>query len=452
LVHSFLTNEGAGGITLVEALPGVLVGTAERGGINEVGTIFRLALDGSDFQLLHEFGGGAADGDRPMGGVMLTRDGNLYGTTLHGGQGLGTIYRIATDGAGFQVIHTFGPLSAPFCSLVQGSDHMLYGTADYGGTFGRGGVFKVSTNGAYFTVLHSFASDATEGGGFSQTGLTIGTDDALYGVTAAGSSGPGAVFRITQDGSNYSVIHLFANSDGWNPVGRLLVGQDGMLYGTTQFGGTYSGQGGTLFKCGTDGSGFAVSHSFPFPIGPLGGDFSNGVIFRAHPTELTNRAPSLTTPLQDQWIYAKQPFSYTIAEGTFFEPDWNQTVTYSASNLPPNVSFDPASRTFQGTPPAGTYDITVVGTDNGLPSPISGSDVYRLSVLLPDVGVQVTSTNVIVNWPDGLAWYYDLEEASDPASGVWTNLGMPGGQIIGDRRYTTLPVKEGQWFYRLRSR
>ena len=68
----------------------------------------------------------------------------------------------------------------PASPLVQGSDNALYGTTDADGQNGRGSVYKVNTDGSNFTSLHQFASDGSDGGGFSASGLLIGSDNALY--------------------------------------------------------------------------------------------------------------------------------------------------------------------------------------------------------------------------------------------------------------------------------
>src|SRR6185436_19454667 len=147
----------------------------------------------------------------------------------------------------------FGAAFGPF---VQGDDDALYGTSANGGQFGRGVVFKIGTHGLDFEVLHNFANDSSEGGGFPWAGVIIGPDRRLYGSTSPASSGPGALFAINQDGTQFTVLHTFSLSDGWNP-GALIVGHGDVLYGITQFGGTFGGQGGVVFKMNTDGGGFS---------------------------------------------------------------------------------------------------------------------------------------------------------------------------------------------------
>jgi uncharacterized repeat protein (TIGR03803 family) len=55
---------------------------------------------------LHGFTGGA-DGGYPLGGVIQGTDGNLYGTTSHGGaNNTGTVFQITTAGT-FTTLYSF---------------------------------------------------------------------------------------------------------------------------------------------------------------------------------------------------------------------------------------------------------------------------------------------------------------------------------------------------------
>ena len=106
--------------------------------------------------------------------------------------------------------------------------------------------------------------------------------------------------------------------------------------------------------------------------------------------ENVNDAPVLAIPIPDQIITETLPYSYTFAADTFVDDDviHGDYLTYTAvklengSNvaLPAWLSFDPATRTFAGTPQESDisiFDIRVTATDS---SNVSVTDVFKLEV------------------------------------------------------------------------
>ena len=193
----------------------------------------------------------------PQGTLILGSDGFLYGTTSRGDYSGDTVFKISTNGGAITILHRFDGLngegSKPIGALLQANDGYLYGTTYYGGTNSwYGTVFKVSTNGTGYSVLHFFGGDGYHPYG----GLIQGRDGALYGTT---SEAGGTIFRMTTDGTSFSMLHTFAGADGSRPNPGLVQGEDGYLYGTTYYGGTNSA--GTVFKMNTNG-GYAVLYNF----------------------------------------------------------------------------------------------------------------------------------------------------------------------------------------------
>ena len=77
--------------------------------------------------------------------------------------------------------------------------------------------------------------------------LIEGSDRALYGTSPqGGANNSGTVFKLNQDGSAYAILHSFKffGDEGDTPVGALVQGSDGALYGTAAYGGTQSGASG----------------------------------------------------------------------------------------------------------------------------------------------------------------------------------------------------------------
>jgi uncharacterized repeat protein (TIGR03803 family) len=110
-------------------------------------------------------------------------------------------------------------------------------------------------------VLHSFAGGPADGQQPLYTTL-VAPGSTLYGMTFGGGTASfGTVFKMNTDGTAFAVLHSFTGgaSDGEIPYGSLTL-SGSTLYGTTAFGGTANK--GTIFQIGTDGSGFSVMHSF----------------------------------------------------------------------------------------------------------------------------------------------------------------------------------------------
>lgn len=256
---------------LTQASDGHLYGTTYFGGPEGGGVLFRVTLDGT-YTLLRGFGGGEPNPLFPYTGVTQGPDGYLYGTTHNGGAtNKGTIYRIATDGSDFSVIHEFsgGNGENPQGKLVVGADGLLYGTTMMGGADNRGTVYRISTSGTYellysFPRLGAFSSQGlavNAAGANPRAGLLRAADDTLYGTAyQGGAHGYGTVFSITPEGE-LSVVHDFLGPSfgGGKPAAPLTQDEAGNLYGTTEVGGYL--QRGSVWRLTPDGT-FQLLHGF----------------------------------------------------------------------------------------------------------------------------------------------------------------------------------------------
>lgn len=219
------------------------------------------AVADDGFTVLHSFSQ-FVDGALPVG-IVRASDGNFYGTTSVGGSGdifFGTVFRY-TPTFDYSVLHNFEGAdgNSPHAGVIEASDGAFYGTTVVGGAHDKGAVFKIDKSGAT-SLLHSFDGDDGEQ---PYATLMQAGDGNFYGTTSkGGANGLGTVFRLTPAGS-LTVLHAFAGDDGKTPYGDLVQGDDGALYGTTYQGGTH--KLGTVFRIATDGSGYAVLHSFTGP-------------------------------------------------------------------------------------------------------------------------------------------------------------------------------------------
>ena len=185
---------------------GNLYGTTESGGdtancFNGCGTVFMVKSDGTN-RTLYRFIG-ASDGAYPDASLIIDRAANLYGTTEDGGgsancrNGCGTVFKLARDGAE-TVLHAFTGGSDggyPSAGLIMDKEGDLYGTTTYGGdtadcTGGCGTAFKLAPDGT-MTVLHDFNI-------YHATGNLLRIGHLLYGTRNGHRPhvGGGAVYSL----------------------------------------------------------------------------------------------------------------------------------------------------------------------------------------------------------------------------------------------------------------
>jgi uncharacterized repeat protein (TIGR03803 family) len=245
---------------------GNLYGTTQYGGgANAYGTVFELTPAGGGNwteTVLYSFRSGT-DGAVPGAGLIFDAAGNLYGTTTAGGPNNGTVFELTPTTAGGwteQVLYRFCSQANctdgqyPYGSLIFDAAGNLYGTTEFGGTYGAGTVFKLTPaagGGWTETVLYSFGRGTD--GASPLVGLIFDVVGNLYGTTTFGGTyGAGTVFELTPTaggGWTETVLHSFNpnnGTDGFNPYAGLIFDAAGNLYGTTYYGGSYGG--GTVFE------------------------------------------------------------------------------------------------------------------------------------------------------------------------------------------------------------
>jgi uncharacterized repeat protein (TIGR03803 family) len=138
-----------------------------------------------------------ADGANPEGSLIQAANGNLYGTAQFGGaNNFGTVFKIVSRGI-LTTLHSFDSTDGayPEGRLVQATNGSFYGTTNVGGEKSFGTVFKINTGGT-LTTLHSFNLDSTDGK-TPISGLVQGTNGTFYGTTYRGSFwNVGTVFNL----------------------------------------------------------------------------------------------------------------------------------------------------------------------------------------------------------------------------------------------------------------
>ncbi len=131
------------------------------------------------------------------------------------------------------------------------------------------------------TVLHGFGYDE---GQYPIGRLLYGSDGRIYGTTyGGGAAGLGTAFAVAKD-KTFTLLHSFKGEDGNSLNGGLIQLADGSLLGSTPQGSYCVGPlctnfGGSVFSMATDGSGFATLRRFPgdgVPEGSVPGTLVDG--------------------------------------------------------------------------------------------------------------------------------------------------------------------------------
>jgi len=215
------------------------------------------------FTTFHNFTG--SGGREPKAGVIQDSAGNIYGTTLLGGDlncenGCGVVYLMNAAGKE-RVLHRFSGSDGMDASTPVARDGAgnIYGTTWYGGSARYGTAFKIDA-GRKETALHDFSGGSD--GCLPSQGLVSNKAGDWYGTTAntyCNYSYVGTIFEIDSAGK-YTLLHSFSGWDGAYPgSGHLTIDLAGNLYGVTTSGGAYGE--GTLYELSAKGK-FSVLYSF----------------------------------------------------------------------------------------------------------------------------------------------------------------------------------------------
>jgi uncharacterized repeat protein (TIGR03803 family) len=300
--YSFTGNNGANPLAgLVQGSDGNLHGTTYHGGATGNGTVFQISAKGA-LTGSYPFTG-ALDGANPDAAMAQGSDGNFYGTTYAGGAlGEGTVFRISAAGALTSLYSFTGGDDGgnPQSDLVQDSNGNFYGTTHYGGMENSGTVFQVSTAGA-LTNLYSFVG-VGEYGASPLAGLALGRDGNFYGTTAdGGDSDLGTVFQISTNAAQFSSYSIIDTNDGASPQAGLVLASDGNFYGTTYAYGTNGF--GTVFRVSASG---ALTGMYSFTNGVDGANPEAGLVQGA-----------------DGYLYGTTVYGGTNNDGTVFKISTN---------------------------------------------------------------------------------------------------------------------------------
>jgi uncharacterized repeat protein (TIGR03803 family) len=264
--------------------------------------IFSANASASSEEVIYRFKGGN-DGYYPTGSLLADNAGNLYGTTVEGGNrqlcgenypiGCGTVFQLTPPAKPAEawvetVLYRFqggADGNFPNGNLVADNNGNLYGTTGGGGVQDNGTVFELerpSSPGGAWThlVLYNFLgvpSGEGDGDGSFPSSVVFDASGNLYGTTVGGGyctsyegmvSCNGTVFELeppAQPGEPWteSVLHRFGELGLSGPQAGVILDERGNLYGTT-----YVGSGGVykVRRPDSPGEGWDTKAIFNFEI------------------------------------------------------------------------------------------------------------------------------------------------------------------------------------------
>jgi uncharacterized repeat protein (TIGR03803 family) len=426
---------------------GNFYGTSGAGGISGNGVVFELIPGPSDTwteKVLHSFTG-IPDGGAPGSGLIFDSAGNLYGTA-GGGMGgpvcqigCGVVFELSPDGSGGwteKINYTFtggsdgrSPSGRPTIDAAGN----LYGTTNFGGSIsaacptGCGVIYKLTpqAGGTWSSQsLYAFCAVTNCADGADPRGEVV-FDQAgnLYGATNAGGNianscvllnGCGTIFELKPAvGSwTHTVLHTFADTEGFEPSGYLLLNSQGEIYGTVS-GSSSVGDRGAVFQLKPGASGWTFNTIYSFcsltncadgngpadglTLGSDGNYYGTTSEFGAHGDgtvyEITFKTPTtntLTSSANPAWKGQPITFTATLTSTAGSPADGELVTFYNGTALLGTVPLSNGSASLTTNKLAvGTHSISsVYGGDTTL--------VPRTSTALKQVVNAATPTTTSV--------------------------------------------------------
>lgn len=284
-------SDGAGPIgALVVGPDGVLYGSTSAGGAGPCmgesgyrgcGTVYSLTRSSrapaNTWVSVILFSFSKTDGFDPQGPLTFDSSGNIYGTTVGGGDaGWGVIYKLVPSGGGWTQDIVYQPQgkgdgASPMGGVVLDHSGNLYGIFSQNGPNNHGAVYELSPSGSGWreSTVHSFTFQGNNGAA-PQGGLIFDNSGNLYGTTVHDASGGGTVLELAKSGGGWSYDFVYGLSGGIDlgPYDKMTMDANGDLYGTSYADGKYGY--GNVFKLTRSGSGWEYTSLHDFTGGTDG--------------------------------------------------------------------------------------------------------------------------------------------------------------------------------------
>jgi uncharacterized repeat protein (TIGR03803 family) len=413
------TNGNSPDAPLIQGPNGSFYGTTE-GGYQSSAEVFNLSQSGALKVVA------SSPGFDIWGPFVLTSDGSFYGTTSLGPSSSGSIFRVSKSGT-VQVLFSFNGTNGNSPSgLIMGPDGALYGVTQGGGlgyvpnnSSGLGTIFRIKTNGVFSTILKFNGTN-----GSNPYRMILGRDGIFYGTTKSGGSsitnvsyGYGTIFKLSTNGS-LTTLHSFKNTDGAGPL-AIIQGAEGNLYGIAQEGGATAtspfGAYGTVYRMTT-----------------------NGVFTKLGDCASATQFPLSIVEATDGTLYGS---AIGATVGSIFRVDSGGTLpvvySFDSSGLPGFLVQMPGGSIYGTTGSGGTY---------------SHGTIFRLDVTADPPLLRWTSnqTNKLtLSWNATAGRNYQVQSCGDLFQQGWTNLGSAFMATNTTMSFSPVPDPIRGTFYRV---
>lgn len=470
-----------GGVTV---MGNSLYGATSANGVGE-GIIFRLNSDGTGFTNLHSFSALSSsftnsDGAEPHGNLNLLSN-FLYGTTSIGGAtGRGTIFKLNVDGTSFQPIHNFSTVDPVSQTNIDGASpnsgmllvgNVLYGNTSSGGRFGKGTIYSLDLTPVNPPVITNQPASRTNIAGSSVL-FTVGASGVgpltyQWKKTATAiPSQTASTLSLTNvsdaDAGIYSVIVSNVGGSVTSAPASLTVLDPPKItsqpLSTTNIAGTKAG-----FAVVATGTG-PLNYQWLKGASPISqakaasltltnvtdadaGIYS--VIVSNTLGKVTSAGAMLT--IIDPPVIKQQPFSRTNLSGTTASfsvvvggsPPLSYQWLKGTSFLSQQKSASLTLNNLTGAD-AGPYRVAITNTAGAVTSVVATLTV----VVRPQLMITHAGLDLVLNWSNG-AIPFALQSSTNLESPTnWTTV-FPAAQDIGGLSTTTNAFSGGQVFYRL---
>jgi uncharacterized repeat protein (TIGR03803 family) len=261
-----LTSDGAG----------YFWGVTYGGGAGGAGTIFKVKAATGGHTLVHEFRkpNGETKLPTPLAGLVADGQGFLWGSTMYGGLGFGTLFKISVATGELATVTNFtgrgtaAKGQAPYSELEPDGLGFFWGTTMDGGEHSKGTIYKVDQATGKFISILDFTGRAFAPLGSGGNALTNDGTFFMWGTSPRGGNKDlGTIFKVNKGNGVLTTVAEFTGDQGpvrgRYPSAPLVSDGKGSLWGTTPVGG--GGDGGTVFKINTTSGAFTTMAEFSVP-------------------------------------------------------------------------------------------------------------------------------------------------------------------------------------------